>query len=170
MSTVVDRLQRMTLNLTSPDGNVCATVDAERRARFHLRDETRFERYDAPTLSTQVKALLTTMNSGRELGIKRAYAADGREPAAANGTHWDAAHRRFEAALATVELEGYSEDGLLLLQSGFDLSGYRVTIDRDDLPRTSPEQFLRELSGAYRDLLAHRRQRRAELLREHLGA
>lgn len=169
MSKVIDRLERMTLNLASPDGNLYATVDSERRAQFKFRDESRFEHYDAPRLSTQIKALLDAMSTGRERGVQQAYAADGRELAAAKSVHWDAAHRRFQAALAKVELEGYSDNGLLLLQSGFALSDHRVTIDREDLPHTSCDQFLRELSSAYHDLLNNRRQQRAELLRKHLS-
>lgn len=168
MSTVVDRLVRMTLKLSSPDGNLCATVDSERNAKFSFRDETWFEHYDAPLLAVQVEALFRTISTGREEGIRRAYAADGREPAAVDGSRWDATHQRFHEALARMEPLGQSPTGLVILAGTADLSNCHADINARALRGTDAPTFLRELSTAYRNLLNDRRRRRAELVKQHL--
>lgn len=169
MSTVVDRLTRMTLNLSSPDGNLLATVDSERRASFAFDDEDDFDDYRATELSEQVAALIRAMDTGRRTGIARAYAAEGREaPEASDSQHWDAAQRRFREALAASQPVGASPGGLVTLAANASLSDCRVRIDGELLERVEAATFLSELTAAYRALLADRTRQRAELIERHL--
>ncbi|MGH8794421.1 MAG: hypothetical protein ACRDXX_17445 [Stackebrandtia sp.] len=168
MSSLVDRLERMTVTVASPDGNIKAKADSERRTRFWLSDRDAFAAYDAETLADQVAAVLRALGEGRRRGIRQAYESHGRTVADSSGPHWDARRRGYRAALAEMEVRGKSHNGFIRLKTSGMLDDYRVKIHPAAVERLNAESFLAELYSAYRSLRSDHTQRRAALKREHL--
>lgn len=165
MALSVEKLERLTVVVHSPDGNLKATANSERVTRFRFRDGVRLETYDDATLAHQISAVLAALNQGRQRGIEQVRQ---RPPTVPNQPHWDADRRRYHAALDALTVEARSNRGLIRLRARDRLARYQVRIHPQAPGQLDTEQFLTELRSAHVNLLSEHRHERSRLIREHL--
>jgi hypothetical protein len=154
---LAERLSLLVVEVQSPDGGLTAIA--------HGRDDIRvsfavgsYQSYRAGVLARQMEALATLLWAGyrrRYMEVVTAW-ADRDE-----GPESTAEDREFERRLAGLRVVGSSPRGWLTLRSRA-LVSWQVEIAGDPVGSLSEHEFLAELDGAVRDVLADHR---AKLIR-----
>lgn len=106
MPGVADMYEKMVITITSPDQVIKGTITGARRFRFTV-DEERFAKYTQTELERQASTVVSRLNEGVNVGMRKILVANDAEPID-GATHWDARYRRYHAELKTVEGKAYS--------------------------------------------------------------
>lgn len=164
MTTLSDKIDNMTIRVTSPDGNIMAKLHNLYSVRISFRPGS-YPSYDADGLTSQLAALLTTVWETRRTTVRDLFADDGgleplREP------HWDANRRRFREGLRNLRLRGASIGGLVKVRST-GMASFECRIKPGSLDSLTENQFVAEFNTALRALEADRRHQTAKLKDQH---
>jgi hypothetical protein len=154
---LAERLSLLAVEVQSPDGELTAMARGRDDIRVAFAAGA-YRGYQAGVLARQIEALATLLWAryrSRYLEIVVAWADRDDEPALTAEDH------EFERRLAGLSLMGSSPRGWLTLRSRA-LVSWQVEINGDPVGSLSEREFLAELDGAVRDLLADHR---AKLIR-----
>lgn len=167
MTSLLDRLDRLALLASSPDGNLSARMNFDRHVTFSWDNASSFDGYSAESLAYQVAEVLRAAACGHRAGVRRAFELEGRADELANDTHWDANYRRFEKRLAGTNLVGTSDRKAVVIMAPGTLAAYKARIHPQALSKLNAGDLVIELDSAYQSLLDDYRRKRFELTKEH---
>jgi hypothetical protein len=167
MGEVAERLARLTVTGTSPDGNISARTLAGELVELVLRPGA-YERYTEPGLAHQLARTATLLYIGHEREAQRVVRDAGlhrpTDPAQAH----DEAQRRFLRALQTLSATGSGPHESVT----FEINGmahWRCQIEPGILQWLPERDFLTEVSVAAAELLRQSRFEKALLKNEFFG-
>lgn len=154
--TVIDYLNRMVIEATSPDGNVHARVSAGPEVELWFRPGA-VDRYTEDRLEHQLSRLASATAAAYLRGQAEAYRrADDIDPAETDGSRSeDPRRRRFTEALNAVRGEGSSARGTVGVRT-VGLVRWAVEIRPGTLRRLDEQLLLSELHSALAALLRDR--------------
>lgn len=152
MGELAERLSLLTVEVQSPDGGLAATARGRDDVRVSFAADA-YRGYRADVLAHQLEALATLLWARYRrsyLEVVSSWADQDEEPEPS------ADDREFERRLAEVNVVGSSPRGWLVLRSRA-LVSWRVEIIGDPVGSLTEREFLAEIDGAVRELLADHR-------------
>lgn len=167
MDTVAQRIDKMNVTVTSPDGNIRATLVNRNRIGLEFRSGA-YEAYAKPSIEHQLERLALLLWSGYRKGYN-AILNDGRSdrPERRTVVPRDEAQRRFYQAVSEIHVRAKSPSQVVRMQT-IGMQRWKVRLSDDAL--TLPElRFGQEVLQAGGDVLNRFRGRIAQLKEEHFG-
>lgn len=168
MGEVAERLEDLSVTVSSPDGNIEARVRGGQARSLRFR-EGAYPRYTEAALAHQLARTATLLFVGHDRGVQEVMDKAGlhrpRRPSAAI----DEAQRRYLAALPEIYATGVGPRELVRLDAT-GLMHWRCEIAQGTLRFLSEPEFIAEVMGAGQALLRHHRYETALLRNEHFGS
>lgn len=165
MSLIRQKLNAMTVRVSSPDGGIEGILKGGREASISFRGEN-YYRYEAGTLSVQLAGLLRSWFAGYDQGRLAIREEAGRPVAETAGPHWNRTVRDFRTELLNTKCEGESDREFVRV-SGIGRRDFTVTLASDALDELDEDDFAREFCSAVSDYVADLRMVSDMLKREH---
>lgn len=168
MSTLRERLDALTVEATSPDGQIKTRLVGDDDLTLAFRPGA-FDKYDERGLEHQLErlAVLTWITYRR--GYFTALHPDDPDAAKeAQKPHWNTKYRRYHEAVAEMVGKGPAPSGLLEMRSK-GLAHWKVRIQDGALKRLGEEQFIKEALAAFARVRADSEMKRTLLKDEHFG-
>ncbi|MEV6843653.1 hypothetical protein [Actinoplanes sp. NPDC051411] len=162
MGELADRLERLTVRETSPDGQIAATRDRNQvTLRFH---EGAYRSYTESALAGQLGDLARSVRAGCQRGYYEVIGDVTGQPVSAGEVEreLDGRERRFYEAQRALRVETSSVNGWITVETE-GLDQWRVRIRDGALRALSEEQFISEGVAALGRLLTAYHDRDREL-------
>lgn len=163
MGELADRLDRVIVQETSPDGRITATQAHQNQITLQFLPGA-YWRYDEPMLEDQLTALARAVRSScRRTFYEAVSEVTGRSTTAEEAEReLDGRTRRFHEAQQALQIRAGSPDGWIAAETQ-GLDRWHIRIKKGALRRLSEERFVAEAMAALGELLAAFRDRDREL-------
>jgi hypothetical protein len=165
---VADRLESLTVTVSSPDGNIEAQVIGGQPRSLTFRADA-YQQYTEPTLAHQLARIATLLFVGRDREVRQIIEDAGlhrvRQPSEAA----DEAQRRYLEEIRQIHAIGMGPRELVRFEATGMLD-WRCDIADGTLRYLSEPEFIGEVMGAAQALLQHHRYETALLRNEHFGS
>lgn len=167
MGIMADRLNKMVVTVSSPDGQIEGVLRDRDAVSVEFRVGT-YRRYQERTLEYQLARLATLLWTGYQRGYNDAVAAATGRPVQ-DGRHlWDARRRAFRDAQAATVAEGMSVGERVFITNTGMLS-WQVVIKDGTIAAVDEKEFAVECVSAFDRLMMDYRHKMALLRAEHYG-
>lgn len=163
MPGVADMYEKMVITITSPDQVITGTITGGRRFRFTI-DEQRFGKYTQTELERQASTVVSRLNEGVNVGMRKILAVNDAEPIPGD-KHWDARYRRYHAELQTVEGKAYSTSKRVKVTMVGTAS--TVSVRPGEFGKLTAQSFAGELADAAMHARHNRREHILDLKDKH---
>lgn len=167
MGSVADRLDSMVVTVSSPDGQITATLSNGDQVTFGFRPGS-YERYPERTLEFQLARLAASIWVGYQRGYRRALDDAAGAAVSTDGMVRGSKRDRFRQDQAQLVAEGTSTSGRIRASSQ-GLMHWRVTIASGAVRALTEDEFLAEVGEAARSLLANYYEQVRQLKDEYFG-
>lgn len=151
---VADRLQALTIRVTSPDANLQGRLNG-RDVRIQFRPDT-YRDYDEPKLAHQLGRLLTLMSTGYRRGhgeiMKEAKLISVTDPKDAGNE----AQRRYLEGVAQLAVVGKTSRGLVRIRS-IGMRNWECRIADETVANLAESAFIAETEASIQTLLSNYR-------------
>jgi hypothetical protein len=168
MGEVADRLESVTVTVSSPDGNIEAHVVGGQPRSLTVRAGA-YQRYSESDLAHQLARTAALLFVGRDREVQQIMEDAGLHRARQPSEATDEAQRRYLSALPHIYATGQGPRGLVRLEAT-GLVQWHCDIAEGTLRQLSESEFVAEVMGAARDLLQNHRYETALLRNEHFGS
>jgi hypothetical protein len=169
MASITDYLDKMVIGVSSPDGNIRATVSNYTDVAVEFAPGT-FDRYEDERLGHQLARLGVTTwvayHRGRSEAYRRSMNLTHEELAEAERPSTDPRRRAYEEQLNLIQGEGVSARGALRVHT-VGMMKWTVDVEPGAVRRFGEKHFLTEIHTALHTLLADRERKIIVLKSEH---
>ncbi|MGH8877535.1 MAG: hypothetical protein ACRD0P_09370 [Stackebrandtia sp.] len=167
-SRMLDKMEQVTVTVTSPDGRLKAATRGDFLVEFAFHGKAGLDGYDADALGHQIVAMLRAIAEGRRRAVREAYARAGKILLDRDRPHWDADRRRYRTALGELSTSAHSSGEMIRIGIRGDRADFKIRIDPGLVAAGDDRAFLVELHSAYAAAISRFRSNRSALLKEHL--
>jgi hypothetical protein len=168
MGEVAERLVALSITVSSPDGNLEASVQGREPGSLSFRPGA-YERYTEAELAHQLARTATLLFVRHDQGVQKVMTYSGlhrpRRPAEAV----DEAGRRYLEKLPTIHASGTGPQQLVRFETT-GLMDWRCEIAEGTLRYLAKPEFIGEAMAAVRQLLREHQHRTALLRNEYYGS
>jgi hypothetical protein len=165
---VAERLEDLSVTVSSPDGNIEAQVRGA-QARSLLFREGAYQRYSEAELAHQLARTATLLFVGRDRTVQEIMEKAGLHRPRRPSEAVDEAQRRYLIELPQIHATGVGPRELVRLEAT-GLMHWHCEIAQGTLRYLSESEFLAEVMGAGQALLRNHRYETALLRNEHFGS
>jgi hypothetical protein len=169
MASITDYLDKMVIGVSSPDGNIRATVSNYTDVAVEFVPG-KFDRYDEERLGHQLARLgantWVAYARGRSEAYRRSMNLTSEELAEAERPSTDPRRQAYEEKLNQIQGEGVSARGALRIRT-VGLMQWTIDVQPGAVRRFGEKHFLAEIHTAIRSWLADRERKIIVLKSEH---
>lgn len=162
MTQLSNKLDTMTIRVTSPDGRIMARLTNLRSVSVKFREDA-FDQYrdDPDSLPPQLAAALNTLWNTYRDSVSELFAEAGGVPDGPDG-HWDANRRRYRAERDALECVAMSPGRLVKMRCR-NRTDFAVKVKPGALDTVEEQQFVAEINAALMGLRVERTRLIADL-------
>lgn len=167
MGEIAERMERMTVEVTSPDGRIKARLAGGSRLTVRFQPDC-YPRYRGPELAEQLARLGNLLWTGHRQGYLRVmHEVAGTDLAEDRPEdEWDAERRRYKLAQREIVADAVSPQGCLRMRAKC-LVDWRVAIKDERRERLCEDEFRTEVVETMTQVHVDHTLHTHELLKEH---